>query len=227
MSHRVLSLCRYNDPNLTSSHILILQLEELEAAKPPSSRRTGLRERKDDDSQHVEQLQDELKQCENKLRKYVAHSERLEHDRNVVLEVISSCKNLPGDVVGNSIGEMVTSICDRLVSVEEEGDALATSETKASEYLAELDSLRAKHSALEYQIERQTENDSGLTESLEKTKSSLNRANDKIKQLTKDKELLKSMAESTKCSMNELQTEKRRQVSNHEYGNSTINVGID
>ena len=227
MSHRVLSLCRYNDPNLTSSHILILQLEELEAAKPPSSRRTGLRERKDDDSQHVEQLQDELKQCENKLRKYVAHSERLEHDRNVVLEVISSCKNLPGDVVGNSIGEMVTSICDRLVSVEEECDALATSETKASEYLAELDSLRAKHSALEYQIERQTENDSGLTESLEKTKSSLNRANDKIKQLTKDKELLKSMAESTKCSMNELQTEKRRQVSNHEYGNSKIDVGID
>lgn len=187
------------------------RLEELEAAKP-SSRRSGLRERRDDASQHVEQLQDELKQCEIKLRKYVAHSERLEQDRNVVLEVISSCKNLPGDVVGNSIGEMVTSICDRLVSVEEECDALATSETKASEYLAELDSLRAKHSALECQIESQTENDSGLAESLEKSKSSLNRANDKIKQLTKDKELLKSMAESTKCSMNELQTEKRRQM---------------
>ena len=180
------------------------RVEELEDQKPG---RSGLRERTEpshDQSKEVEQLQDDLRQCEDKLRKYVQHSERLENDRKGVMAAISS-SDVGADIVGDSMVEMVVSLCDKLASIEEECDALANSEGKAAEYLAELDSLREKFSALESQVQSYEEKDAKLTDSLKK-------AQEKVASLMKEKESLQTMAESAKGNMSELQSERRRQM---------------
>ena len=168
------------------------RFEELES-KP---RRAGLRERTGAD---VEKVQDDLKQCENKLRKYVQHSERLEQERKAVMEAVASSN--VGDIVGETPSEMVASLCEKLAELEEECDALAAAEGKASEYLAELDSLREKFSALEAQVRGYDE-----------CKDSLRNAQEKIARLTKDKESLEITAEKNKGSISDLQEERRRQL---------------
>jgi len=186
------------------------RVEELENSKP---RRGGLRERADvsaDQSQQLEKAQDDLKQCENKLRKYVQHSERLENDRKGVLAAISSAN--VGDITGDGIVEMVESLCEKLTSVEEECEELANSQGKAAEYLTELDSLKEKYSLLEMEVQTYEENDTKLTSALSECKANLKRATEKIAQLMTDKESLKAMAESAKGNISELQAERRRQM---------------
>jgi hypothetical protein len=167
------------------------RVDELESVLP---RRSGLRERKDvvDQSEEIEKLQDDLRQCENKLRKYVQHSERLEKDRKGVIEAISSCD--VADVVGDSVVEMVVSLCEKLTSIEEECMALVSSEGKASELKV-------------YEVE-----DAKMAIALADCKANLKKAEEKIISLTKDNELLKSMAESAKGNISELQNERRRQM---------------
>jgi len=186
------------------------RVEELENSKP---RRGGLRERTDasaDQSQEVEKVRDDLKQCENKLRKYVQHSERLENDRKGVLAAISSAD--VGDITGDGVVEMVESLCEKLTSVEEECEELANSQGKAAEYLTELDSLKEKYSLLEMEVQTYEENDTKLTSALSECKANLKRATEKIAQLMTDKESLKAMAESAKGNISELQAERRRQM---------------
>ena len=185
------------------------RVDELESVLP---RRSGLRERKDvvDQSEEIEKLQDDLRQCENKLRKYVQHSERLEKDRKGVIEAISSCD--VADVVGDSVVEMVVSLCEKLTSIEEECMALVSSEGKASEYLSELDALREKFSELEAEVKVYEVEDAKMAIALADCKANLKKAEEKIISLTKDNELLKSMAESAKGNISELQNERRRQM---------------
>lgn len=186
------------------------RVEELEISLP---RRSGLRERTDplqDESKVIEMLQDDLRQCENKLRKYVQHSERLEKDRKGVIEAISSCD--VADIVGDSVVEMVVSLCEKLSSLEEECAALSRSEGKAAEYLAELDALREKCSALERQLKSYEDDDTKLAPSLAECKANLKKAQEKIATLKMDNESLKSMAESAKMNISELQSERRRQM---------------
>ena len=185
------------------------RVEELESVLP---RRSGLRERKDvvDQSEEIEKLQDDLRQCENKLRKYVQHSERLEKDRKGVIEAISSCD--VADVVGDSVVEMVVSLCEKLTSIEEECMALVSSEGKASEYLSELDALREKYSELEAEVKVYEVEDAKMAIALADCKANLKKAEEKLISLSKDNELLKSMAESAKGNISELQYERRRQM---------------
>ena len=185
------------------------RVEELESVLP---RRSGLRERKDvvDQSEEIEKLQDDLRQCENKLRKYVQHSERLEKDRKGVIEAISSCD--VADVVGDSVVEMVASLCEKLTSIEEECMALVSSEGKASEYLSELDALREKYSELEAEVKVYEVENAKMAIALADCKANLKKAEEKIISLSKDNELLKSMAESAKGNISELQNERRRQM---------------
>jgi predicted nucleic acid-binding Zn-ribbon protein len=185
------------------------RVEELESVLP---RRSGLRERKDvvDQSEEIEKLQDDLRQCENKLRKYVQHSERLEKDRKGVIDAISSCD--VADVVGDSVVEMVVSLCEKLTSIEEECMALVSSEGKASEYLSELDALREKYSELEAEVKVYEAEDAKMAIALADCKANLKKAEEKLISLSKDNELLKSMAESAKGNISELQNERRRQM---------------
>jgi len=185
------------------------RVEELESVKPC---RNGSRERKDvvDQSEEIEKLKDHLRQCENKLWKYVQQSERLENDRNGVIEAISSCN--VADVVGDSVVEMVMSLCEKLTSIEEECLALVSSEGKASEYLSELDALREKYSELEAEVKVYEVEDAKMTIALADCKANLKKADEKIISLMKDNELLKSMAESAKGNRSELQKERRRQM---------------
>jgi len=186
------------------------RVEELENSLP---RRSGLRERTDssqDQSKVIQQLQDDFRQCENKLRKYVQHSERLEKDRKGVIEAISSCA--VANVVGDSVVEMVVSLCEKLTSIEEECAALSSSEEKAAEYLTELDSLHEKYSALERQLKSYEDDGTMLTSALAECKANLKKAQEKISALMKDNESLKSKAESAKGNISELQSERRRQM---------------
>lgn len=182
---------------------------ELSGGENSLKSRRALRERKDDDSD-VDRLKDELKHCNDKLRKYVQHSERLEKERSGVMSAISSCN--VEDIVGDNMEEMVVSLCEKLTSVEEECDALANSEEKATEYLAELDSLRVKYDELEQELEENEESNRELSRANADCKLCLKKAQDKITALMKDKESLQSLAESAKGSVSELQSEKRRQM---------------
>lgn len=194
------------------------RVEELEnqTQKP---RRPGLRERKDttNDQSTIEKLNNDLRQCDNKLRKYVEHCKRLENDRKGVIDAISNCD--VRDVIGDGVVEMVVALCERLSSTEEECDALASSEGKAAGYLDELVSLRekeaalrVKYAALETEVQSRGENDAKLT-----------KAEEKIATLTKDKESLEAMAESAKGNISELQSERRRQL--HHLSNENLNLG--
>lgn len=184
------------------------RVEELESRMP---RRTGLQDRNDlgvNQSREIEKLHDDLRQCENKLRKYVQHSERLESDRKKVYEAISSCDI--GDIVGDSMVDMVASLCDKLVSLEEECVALSSSESKAAEYLTELDSLREKYTALECQVQGFETKDAKMTTALAECKDNLKKAHGKVNALMKENESLKAMAERAKGNISELQSERRR-----------------
>ncbi|KAL3805856.1 hypothetical protein HJC23_007817 [Cyclotella cryptica] len=191
-----------------------LEKEIASSASDSKSRRYVLRERtessKCEEENDVARLNDELKQCNLKLRKYVQHSERLEKERNGVMAVISSC-NLD-DIVGNNLEEMVSSLCEKLASIEEECNALANSEDMAAGYLADLDSLREKYADLESQLQFYKTTYDELSASHEDCKISLKRAQEKITALTKDKESLQASHISAKGNITELQSEQRRQM---------------
>ncbi|KAL7520313.1 hypothetical protein ACHAWX_005043 [Stephanocyclus meneghinianus] len=195
------------------------RVEELETEMASNSsnskpRRYALRERtelsKSEEENDVARLNDELKQCNLKLRKYVQHSERLEKERNGVMAVISSCN--VEDIVGNSLEEMVASLCKKLSSIEEECDVLANSEDRAAGYLADLDSLREKYSHLEGQLQFYKKTYDELSTSHEDCKVSLQKAQEKIAALKKDKESLQASHVSAKGNITELQSEQRRQM---------------
>jgi len=208
------------------------QVEELESRKMENSRprRSGLRERKDaahhrDQSKEVNKLQDELRQCNSKLRKYVEHSERLEKDRRSVIEAISSCD--VGDIVGDGMMEMVVSLCDKLASIEEECNVLASSHEKAAgkatEYLAQLDSLREKYAELEKQVKIKDENDTKLATTLAECKTNLKKAEEKIAALAAEKETLAAAAANVKGNVSGLQSEHSRQL--HHLSNENLQLG--
>jgi DNA repair exonuclease SbcCD ATPase subunit len=192
------------------------RIEELEqemasGAADSKPRRKGLRERTTDEySGDVARLQDELKQCNLKLRKYVQHSERLEKERANVMKVVSSCN--AEDIAGNNLEEMVTSICDRLTSIEEECDALAHSEDKASQYLSELDSLREKYDDIEKQLQFYKETNNELSNSHADCQVDLKRAQNKISSLTNELKSLQESHTNAKGNMSDLQSEQRRQM---------------
>jgi DNA repair exonuclease SbcCD ATPase subunit len=199
------------------------RLDELEKSQP---RRSGLRERadaSDDQSQVIRQLQDDLRQCENKLRKYVQHSERLEKDRKGVVEAISSYN--VADVVGDSVVDMVIALCEKLTSIEDECVALSNSERKATEYLTELDALREQHSSLEKLLKCHEYDGTKSATTLAECKANLKKAQEKIANLMRENESLKSMAENAKGNVLELQTERRRQMQYLE--NENLQLGDD
>lgn len=184
------------------------QLEDLES-KP---RRAGLRERKTDssgDSKEVENLREDLRKCEDKLRKYVKYSERLESDKKGIADAITDSGV---DVAGDDALEMVASLCERLISIEEECDALAGCEKKAGEHLNELHSLKEKYSKLESQVQSYEEGDKKLRTALDECKSNLKRAQEKIAVLKKDKESLAEMAETAKKNISEMESAHRLQM---------------
>ncbi len=171
----------------------------------------------------IRNLQDDLRQCENKLRKYVQHSERLEKDRKGVIEAISSCD--VADFVGDSVVDMVVALCEKLTSIEEECAALSNSERKATEYLTELDALRAQHSSLEKQLKCHEYDRTKSATTLAECKANLKKAQEKIANLLKENESLKSMAENAKGNILELQSERRRQMQYLE--NENLQLGDD
>ena len=189
------------------------RLAALENDSARGSSRRGLRERTESDqdqSNEVAKLQGDLQQCEDKLRKYVQHSERLESDRKGVMHAIASY-NI-GEIVGGNVVETVASICERLSSVEEECNALAQSEKKAVQYLAELDSLRVRFDELESELQGCLGEKEKLISKLEESEDSLNKCQGKIAELVKDRNSLQGLAENAKHSVSELQSEKRRQM---------------
>lgn len=184
------------------------RVEELESRIP---RRTGLQERFDsggNQSKKIEMLQDDLRQCENKLRKYVQHSERLESERNKVFDSIASFHL--GNIFGDSMVDMVSSLCKKLISVEEQYAVLSSSETKAADYLVELDSLREKYSALEFEVKVLEDKDAKMATALAESKDNLKKAQGKINVLLKENDSLKAIAERTKGNISEIQSERRR-----------------
>merc|ERR1712029_1199738 len=74
------------------------------------------------------------------------------------------------------------------------------------------DSIQQKYSALEDQIQNYKQNDSKLNSALLECNGNLQKAQEKITNLKKDKERLQAMAESAKGNMSDLQNEQRRQI---------------
>lgn len=117
-----------------------------------------------------------------------------------------------GEIVGGNVVETVASICERLASVEDECNALAQSEKKAVQYLAELDSLRERFDKLESELQDCLGEKEKLVSQLEESEDNLNKCEGKIAELVKDQNSLQALAENAKHSVSELQSEKRRQM---------------
>ena len=200
------------------------KVEELENAKP---RRSGLRERTNssqDSTQEIAKLKRDLRQCDLKLRKYVAHSEHLENVRKGVIEAISSCNDV--EIVGDDVAEMVSSLCDNFTSLKEECDALSSTEGKAAEYLRNLDSLREKYASLEDQVQRHEEKNTKLTSALAESKSESEEACADLQkakaQITSFQMQIKSMSAS-QDNISDLQSEHRHQL--HHLSNENLDLG--
>jgi len=180
------------------------RVEELEQQLTSTkSHRQGLRERKDPNhdgnSEEVDKLKDDLQQSNIKLRKYVKHCDLLKQEKESIEDAISSCSI--DELKGSSLAEKVASLCEKLKSTEEECDALAKSEEKASEYLSNLDSLRKKYEELQAQLEREKE-----------YKVNLVRAEKRIASLLKEQESLRTLTDSAKSSASDLHNEQSRQI---------------
>jgi DNA repair exonuclease SbcCD ATPase subunit len=200
------------------------RVEEMENSLPC---RINLHERansSDDQSQVIRQLEDNLTQCENKIKKYIQRNELLEKDMKRVIEAISSCV-VADDVGGDSVVDMVGALCEKLTSIEDECAALSNSERKATEYLIELDALREKYSSLEKQLKCNEYDGTKSAATLSELKANLGKAQEKIANLMKENESLKSIAENARRNISELQSERRRQM--HYLENENLQLGDD
>lgn len=101
---------------------------------------------------------------ENKLRKFAAHCQTLEDEKCRLREVLRSVK--PDDVDDDGIEKAIVNLCDKLASLEEECDALAKAEKRASVHHAEVDTLRIQNAEFAKKIDSLLRFEAGQKESI-------------------------------------------------------------
>jgi predicted nuclease with TOPRIM domain len=178
------------------------------------------------DDAEVSSLRKAKDNMENKLRKYVAHCERLEVEKSNVVEALKSFQQDISVRPEEDYVEAIISVCDRLSSVEEECDALASVEERASSYLMELDRLRDDNSSLESAMAKTQERLLELTRSESQLASKWNQTSDEIAKLRLEKAELERMSENSKGSTQDLESVMNTKVQCLENENLQLHMGL-
>jgi hypothetical protein len=154
---------------------------------------------------------------ENKLRKFAAHCQRLEDERVGILQVLRSTKS--DDIDHDDLEKAIVTLCDKLASLEEECDTLAKSENRASSYLIEVDTLRAKNSSLKSQVsEFQKKVDKLIRSELEQREV--------VASLRVELQELRGLADRARGNAESLETEKSGQLRYLELENLQLMVDL-
>lgn len=93
---------------------------------------------------------------EKKLKKYIVHSQSLEDEKLGMLRVIRSTQR--DAITDNDVSSAVIRLCDRLVALEEECEALSKAESHLVPPSSELERLRSINSTLEAQVSELKQN---------------------------------------------------------------------
>lgn len=103
-----------------------------------------------DVGENLTSLRFEKEALETKLRKYITYCKSLESDKTQIIDALRAHRR---EVVDEDFAGAVVSLCDQLTSLEEECDALANAEGRASSYLVESERLKDQISSLKIELE--------------------------------------------------------------------------
>lgn len=109
--------------------------------------------------EQVQGLAKSNKALAEKLDKYAKHTQKLEAEKGAVLHTLSQTEGFEAE--GEDFTGSIALLCERLSAAEEECEALASAETRASTYLTQLD--RAKE-----ELEKSSASSEVLKEKIEK-----------------------------------------------------------
>jgi chromosome segregation ATPase len=141
---------------------------------------------------------------ENKLRKFLSHSQRLEEEKASILDVLRSSQE-GSAVFDGDISKSVISLCDKLASLEEECESLSKSENQASFYLQEVEQLREVNNTMQSQISESRKRVDRLVRSEIELKEALG-------SLRSEQDELRLRADRAQGTAESVETEKSRQV---------------
>eukprot|EP00957_Ditylum_brightwellii_P043002 3257491-Ditylum_brightwellii.AAC.1 len=111
----------------------------------------------------------------------------------------------------DDLASFVCALCEKVATLEDENDALASSEEKASGYLMELDRMRDKISKMEKGMSKLQDQQGKLVQSEAELLSKLSSAEGEIAVLRKERTEFQNIAETARGSAADLESEKSRQ----------------
>ena len=151
---------------------------------------------------------------ENKFRKFAVHCQRLEDEKENILQVLGLTK--PDD---DDIEKAVITLCDKVASLEKECDSLAKSEHRASASIVEADKLREKNSSLQSQV-------SDYQKKIDKLIRSEAEQRELIVSLRREQQELRGLADRARGNVESLESEKSNQLRYLEQENSQLMTSL-
>ena len=150
---------------------------------------------------------------ENKLRKFAVHCQRLEDEKENILQALGLTKS------DDDIGKAVVTLCDKVASLEKECDSLAKSENRSSAALVESDQLREKISSLQTQVSDYQKKIDRLVRSEAKNK-------ELVASLKREQQELRGLADRARGNVESLESEKCGQLRYLEQENLQLMVDL-
>jgi len=141
---------------------------------------------------------------EKKLRKFAAHCQHLEDERASIIEAIRPCSKDNGNIEEDVVRGVV-SLCDRLNSLEEECNALANAENRATSFLFDIETFREKNLALQTEI-------SSFHQRIEKLLQSDAQLKSEVSKLRNQRDELHKLVEGTEGNADRLENETSHQI---------------
>ena len=151
---------------------------------------------------------------ENKFRKFAVHCQRLEDEKENILQVLGLTK--PDD---DDIEKAVITLCDKVASLEKECDSLAKSEHRASASIVDADQLREKNSSLQSQV-------ADYQKKIDKLIRSEAEQRELIVSLRREQQELRSLADRARGNIESLESEKSNQLRYLEQENSQLMISL-
>ena len=168
-------------------------------------------------SQDLDELQSKQIALEEKLRKYVAHCEFQKKEKDAIADLVKSTFDDDDDSLGarvdEDLGGAITSLCERLKSLEDELECLMNVKQDLSHTAMKLELAEESRFALQISLEEMKEKVKLSSEEKQKLTNQLKSVNEEVCKLKEKLEKLQQISASVQGSASELEAEKNRQVS--------------
>ena len=154
-----------------------------------------------------------IEALEQKLRKYATYCHSLESDKDSLTDAIK--RVIPKEKIGlveEDIVGAVNYVIHQLQEAEDECDAMASAEDRATSYLMEADRLRESNSALEKSMIATQQRVSELIKCKENYEEELNIRQKEISRLHNDIKSLRGVAATAQGDMVDIETKKEAQI---------------